>query len=91
MRPRPILLVADPLYDSVKLHANAEQVIAEEGYLVLHGPKESFDSFKLLAACPFTPEDVADLRTVSSFLDDEGARDTVALLTSIADRMEGML
>ncbi len=91
MRPRPILLVADPLYDSVKLHAHTEKVITDEGYLVLHGPKESFESFKVLAASPFTADDVDELRQVARYLAGEDAHNTAAKLTSIADRMEAQL
>jgi hypothetical protein len=92
--PRPILLVRDPLAKDVRLHHHTEAVLNREGYLVLRCPPEAMGSMKVIAACPFTADDVAVLRKYSELLSDDGGgvQDSVSrTFASIADRIEAML
>lgn len=92
MRPRPILIVREPLSTGEPLNAEFSRVLANEGYLVVRGDAATMQDFRLVAACPFTPDDVAFLKGGEITPHPAADADTVqAFLESLADRIAGML
>ncbi len=92
MRPRPILLVREPLSTGQPMHADFAKFLTTEGYIVGRCDPVSMHDFHLVAEVPFTQADVEFLRGGEIQPHPAADPETVqAFLESLAARIAGML